>query len=769
MYGTQNKKGDDLQNAFPGCIGMMINVIDMSAGLPKFLTEQQLRDDQPGMLRKKTTDKFGVSKDDQAGYFRKYSSYKSTGTPMKMLIEHEMSREPQPDQNSSNVVAKLMGLDVMPKQLSTTKSKNSSHENLQSFMKCKIVNEVWHKPPQNRLQYDSSVEKRMALVRQKFSEAKNLATNENLLHSSKFEDAIDVLSSNRDLFLKFFEEPNAIFSKQSYEAQNKHLSSQTRRITVLKPSQTMEVKENSQRREFFVPNDIHQNTEAVNNPVRIVVLKPSLGMSHEMKAPVVSSELEHNEAKESREIARKITRKMQEYVSNREECSSKEDCDYTSDLESLTPTSRFGSPVSISSYSCASLHSSGSSVIKEAKKRLSERLSMVAFNEVNQDHSQITRSTCTTLGEMLSFGEGKREEVNEDSPRELLRSKSVPISRSASELTGSRKEVDKEVAAKSKSGISSFRETVSTLFSSRRKNKMDCSKKADPSLEATLSIHHSDSIEHVPVDHEQKHRKASSTSISMTSTSIEKCHFTDSQDQPSPSSILEAPFEDYLNNKISLPSTGISLCHPQALSRSPPIGSISRTLSCDNIHRKPVARVLPKECIEQERLALVQNLLSHANLSHNKDSTTILDKWHSLSSPLDPMLLHEFLDRKEEEEAKCRERRSNQRLTFDCVNAALLSIAHTTLFRNYPFVPQANCKNSFSINEEVWRILNEWISCENVEQHMLVEKFIKQEITGIGWVELMSGEVDEFSREIVEMVLEELVEDTLADVVGACL
>ena len=222
-----------------------------------------------------------------------------------------------------------------------------------------------------------------------------------------------------------------------------------------------------------------------------------------------------------------------------------------------------------------------------------------------------------------------------------------------------------------------------------------------------------------------------------------------------------------------------------ALSRSPPIGSISRTLTWENPREIPhqstlkLSRVSSRECEEQERFLLVQNLLSCANLLDNAECSTVLARWHSLDSPLDPILLDEFLDRKEEA-AKCRERRSNQRLVFDCVNAALLSIGQTTLASSYPWATaygwaskdQRICS---SVVEEVLRLVKDWFSSERhmsgeaENQNLAVDKLVKREGAGRGWTESMCMEVDELSREIGVKVLEELVEEALTDLTDGCL
>ena len=59
------------------------------------------------------------------------------------------------------------------------------------------------------------IEKKMALVRQKFMEAKRLSTDERLRQSKEFQDALEVLSSNKDLLLKILQEPNTFIFRTS--------------------------------------------------------------------------------------------------------------------------------------------------------------------------------------------------------------------------------------------------------------------------------------------------------------------------------------------------------------------------------------------------------------------------------------------------------------------------------------------------------------------------------------------------------------------------
>lgn len=955
MSGFQNRKGQDLQKPIPGCMGRMINIFDLSSGMPrtKLLTDKPHQDaspihtNRPDVVKKQAMDNFGVP-EEKTIMGRKYSSKKSTGTPIKTLIAQEMSREPQSMQKPSNVVAKLMGLDMLPAQQSTPTARSSQEGYLykcpsgefegcrqqeDSFChnkfqfdtkscvhekKCKDVYEVWQQPPrpacfkdkpQHTRRYDDShIEKRMALVHQKFTEAKRLATDEKLLQSKEFQEALEVLSSNRDLFLKFLEGPNTLFSKHHPESQTISPGSQARRITVLKPSRIIEPKIEAQERKSLHPSvkdidpDIHMKqkssrssnfvrhkAENISEPTRIVVLKPNPGMSHETRAEVASlvpsskrqegrecyGSLGPNDETESREIAKEITRQMQEHMSSDrkdeilvssalstgyvgDESSfnrSDDDCIKeefnASDSESISPTSRhswdyscrLGSPFSVSSFSRTS-YSPEPSVVKEAKKRLSQRLAMVSSNGTGQ--SQLRRSS-STLGEMLSIAEVKKEgadnltissrrscgeeqdrgaftsclsiggikgRISEDPFSSFARSKSVPVSSSVYENIRFREEVPgsmiskstmpNDVVAKPKSGMSSLKGKVSSLLLSRIKKAgrdkpipscfLGPGKRHDTSLEYP---YHSE--ESIAANLEGEHGKCHSTSLngskqaasilkgshpSEKSTASENPR--ENQDQPSPISILEAPFEDDASSAVCQPSASILSGHPQALSRSPPIGSISRTLTWENPREtqlgnpSKLSRVLSRECEEQERCLLVQKLLSCANLLDIVDRGNVLAGWHSLESPLDPLLLDDFLDRKEEE-AKCRERRSNQRLLFDCVNAALLSIGQTTLTGTYRWATAYGWASKdrltrVSVADEVLRLVKDWFSCDERQvsgepdnRNMLVDRLVKSEIAGRGWADSMCLEVDEFSREIGAKLLEELVDEALADLIDGCL
>ncbi|KAL6954160.1 hypothetical protein U1Q18_047666 [Sarracenia purpurea var. burkii] len=511
MNGIESSKTLNLEKPFPGCLGRVVNLFDMSTGVAgnKLLMDTPHRDGsqhsrwqsdaaRTSPIVEPVEDKVIVSE------LRSSISYKkSNGTPMKMLIAQEMSKEMESKHNPPSVVAKLMGLDGLPRQQSNSEARRShsreysrSHSDIplgywqrehgldmqRQHETClvpeqneyKDVYKIGHqsqkksygreKSPQKRRDNENANEEKMALIRQKFIEAKRLATDEKLRQSKQFHDALDVLSSNKDLFLKFLQEPSCLFAQNLYDLQSIPPPHETKRITVLRPSKMVDnnkfgglgnenekqIKKASRKDQVIE----QENTNTVfspakwrvddnlTQPTRIVVLKPSPGKPHDLKAvvsPPYSSptalrhehfcgEAEDDEARESRQLAKEITRQIRENLSGNsrdeiflssvfsngyigdESSFNISENEYAlgncSESEVISPISRhswdymnrFGSPHS-SSFSRAS-YSPDSSVCREAKKRLSERWAMVATNGVCQEQRHIRRSS-STLGRCL--------------------------------------------------------------------------------------------------------------------------------------------------------------------------------------------------------------------------------------------------------------------------------------------------------------------------------------------------------------------------------
>ncbi|KAJ4849775.1 hypothetical protein Tsubulata_012044 [Turnera subulata] len=917
MNGIQSKRAQNIEKSFPGCLGRMI-VSDLR---------------------------------------RSSSNKKANGTLMKTLIAQEMSKEVVSKHNPPNVVAKLMGLDTLPYQQPNQAAKRShsrdysrrslSHSG--SLMECweqesgfidrqmpsethhyqdhneyKDVYEIWQQTqktivrdssPQKGSYIENASEKKMALVRQKFMEAKRLSTDEKGRQSKEFEDALEVLTSNKDMFLKFLQEPNSLFSQRPYDIQSIPQSPETKRITVLKPSKMVHNdnsagsgkkidKKPKKPAHMDQPTgwDRHNSgrspvcpSQMVDNypsqPTRIVVLRPSPGKMHDIRAVVsppssspriqhgedLFSEHEDDEAKESRELAKEITRQMREnlmghrrdetllssvysngYIGD-DSSFNKSEIDYAvgnaSDSEIMSPTSRhswdyinrFGSPYSSSSFSRASC-SPESSVCREAKKRLSERWAMMASN----GRSQTARRSSSTLGEMLALSDTKKslrseeprgstsclsnldkeEESMPDSPKGLLRSKSVPVSNTGfatrlsveiSDAETGRVDVPKELT-KTKSMKSSLKGKVSSLFFSKSKKssreKSGACQSKDECQSATSGVPGSP----LPVDEFLRPnssedcsspglRASSSNSIYSDLIGAEKSQgsislegglsvakrmipgsINENQDQPSPISVLEPPFDE---DDITVPEPSDNIkserrgmevsLKSNLIDKSPPIESIARTLSWEEScieTATPFPLKSPSlsgaEEEEKDWFFLVKTLLSQAGVDGEVQSKSCFARWHSPESPLEPSLRDKYAnnmnDKEIVHEAKRRQRRSNRKLVFDCVNSALVEIISHGSDRNTRATSCSGAHNVFTEGAETMLVDNVWAQmkgwfCSEVKctggdggdsNSLVVEMVVRKEVVGKGWVDNMRAELDNLGNEIEEKMLEELVEEAVA-------
>lgn len=995
MNGIQGRKAQNVEKPFPGCLGRMVNLLDLSNGVTgnRLLTERPHRDGYS--LSRSRSDvarmnnaSFGDQIEDKmivSELRRSSSNTKANGTPMKTLIAQEMSKEVDSRHSPPNVVAKLMGLDTLPHQQSNSATERShskgysrrslsqsgilvdcweqDHRFLDKRMQCEgrqcdkqndlpDVYEIWQQSQKTNVRDGSSQkgrhnenanEKKMALVRQKFMEAKRLATDEKGRQSQEFQDALEVLSSNRDLFLKFLQEPNSMFCSHLYDMQSIPPPAETKRITVLRPSTAIDnekfaglgkkcdkqAKKSAptgqatvweKNNSSYSPTFANQRFEEYPaQPTRIVVLKPSPGKSHDIKAvvsPPSSSprimqgeefydEPEDDEAQESREVAKEITQQMREnlmghrrdetllssvfsngYIGDDSSFNRSEN-EYQvgnlSDSEIMSPTSRhswdyinrFGSPYSSSAFSRASC-SPESSVCREAKKRLSERWAMMASNGSSEEQKTTLRSS-STLGEMLALSDIKKsvrseeeatnkeqesrgstsgltsnlneEEGVADSPKSLLRSRSVPVSSTVfgtglnvevPDSEAGKPEVSKELR-KAKSMKSSFKGKVSSLFFSRNKksNKEKCGasqskeesqsatpetpgspmplpgNNGDDASQSTNNYGLEDSL--CPGLHGPSSKTMCPDVIGMVTKqgfvsregplSVAKPglagNMNENQDQPSPISVLEPPFEED-DNIVPEPSGLIRLNRQGAevplksnlIGNSPPIESIARTLSWDDSCIETATPYSLKassisSCPEEEEQDwpfFIQTLLSAAGLDGNMQLDSFLARWHSPESPLDPSLRDKYANLNDKEllhEAKRRQRRSNRKLVFDCVNATLMEITGCGSDRGTRAMPCTGAHNRFIqgtspmldlLVEHMWAQMKEWF-CSEVRctfedsgdsSSLVVDRVVRKEVVGKGWVDNMRMELDNLGGEIEDKLLAELVEDAVVDLTRVC-
>ncbi|KAG8060731.1 hypothetical protein GUJ93_ZPchr0002g24840 [Zizania palustris] len=930
MRGLQDrkqKKKQDLQvlAPFPGCLGRMINMLDLSNGVvaTKMLTEKAHRDVSPASKDHGNAFKMAISPfsaqieyKKRDGQPRKQPTTKrsssptkrSGGMPVKMLMEQDMWKEGMSGEEPLNVVARLMGLnDAAVHQSDLISGRRSNKEcrscgfdenrqNLKPKMESKChQNEKVETHSEHtfdgfsdrtsimisrRNQYQGKeppCEKRMTLMREKFAEAKRLATDEKLLHSNEFQEALQFLSSNKDLFLKFLDEPNPLLSNYTYEFQPITPPSETKKITILKPSESIKRKGSTLvGRQLYSDGDEsdvnrcrrHQNlnvspeNSTFSEPTRIVVLKPGLVKFHEAKrSPSSSSTAADSEddsmsavdetVSSSRRLAKEITWQMRMRLKDKQDeenllsydfhdiyigddSFSKSDVENTKevsgeiseDLEFGTPTSgrswdflsRSGSPYSASCSSQIS-HRCEPSVVREAKKRILERLSMVSSSVGGEEEREAHKST-GTLGEMLTIPEVKKDQEvsggvtletqsSEMDSEELFlclpRSRSVPISLSYGgiELNGVAivsQESEKEKNRRS----SSFREKISSLFSKNKKSargKLGLSEiqstndRLKHGSVATF-VDFNENADHSALDDPQKSTSHNADENSIRSLMVSSCCtndmantpakdissipdigapgiFGESQDQPSPVSVLDGPFLSDNNRSMLCSSESFITASPQALSRSPLIGSFSRSLSWEDPplevmspNSLRLSRLFSKADEDQDSLTFIQKLVLSAGMDR---------EGCMLASPLDLELLEKFSDY-QEEGIKLRERRSKEKFLFDAVNEALTELIWTTELMTYPWgrsfsLERKDCENVFinSAADEIWRVIRNWSILDKyppgeiTERNLLVDMILKREVVETASTDTARLETFELNRMVCAMVLEDLIADAVVD------
>ncbi|CAH2046546.1 unnamed protein product [Thlaspi arvense] len=427
----------------PGCLGRMVNLFDfgtVSDG-KKLLTENPHFDD-------------GRNQFDQIE--DEVDVRNSNGTPMKKLLEQEMSKEMEYNLGSTNLVAKLMGLDSFPQtqpDAPVRRSTNSSKSRLKrslSHGEYKDVYEIWEKPCKLSNGVEGLSKKKMDIVREKFLEAKRLVTDDKLRHSKEFQEAMEVLSSNKELFLEFLQESNNYFSHHLHSFQ--HLAPQTpeksKKITILKPSsKTIDdeklgneaaidgMKSENGLCMFEWPVEEEEHPTTKKKSTRIVVLRPS---GHVTKASSCPTSPRVFEERESKDVARRVKKRemlKEEAIhssvfSNDDSSVNRFENDYADDSEIMSPVYRhswdyinkYDSPFSSSPFSRASDSPESSSVCREAKKRLSERWAlMAASNEsLHQEEDEVIQKKGgnSTLGEMLALSDLKKDLRTEEEQEE---------------------------------------------------------------------------------------------------------------------------------------------------------------------------------------------------------------------------------------------------------------------------------------------------------------------------------------------------------------
>ncbi|TYH77347.1 hypothetical protein ES332_D04G147700v1 [Gossypium tomentosum] len=328
----------------------------------------------------------------------------------------------------------------------------------------------------------------LAFIQKKFMEGEGLSPVENLLDSGEFKDTLEVVDSNADILVKFLHQPDSLFTKHLDDLQVALPQSRCSRFSTMKSSHTLknqnvclgqkagretQLKCPQQHQEDIL-NQSYGRYAAHNRlkapkvqleekngppilPTTIVVLKPSLGKSQNSaltasspcsshhppsgsagNSGILNREAElwrekkvhqdiefsiHN-SKESRKIAREITRQMKNRFSNgsikistsrfRGYAGNVNSCDVSgsesandSDVKTVSYTDNMGWN---KQHRRSSSGSSESSLSREAKKRLSER-----WKQTHRPQEVDLISMGSTLGEMLAISEKEVSPANSSS------------------------------------------------------------------------------------------------------------------------------------------------------------------------------------------------------------------------------------------------------------------------------------------------------------------------------------------------------------------
>lgn len=875
---------------------------------------------------KRTIDSDKVHLEGQIAAGGNFSSTKSNTTSLKMLLAKETSKEVESKSNPRSVVARLMGLEEdfpakepvlhhAKRDFWRSKSSNrlketkalQQHDSIQSVMKvihpscetieCNGVYEGCEEKARMSLFQDQSSQRgrysenrsgTMDIVPEKFREGKCLATEENLLHSGGLQESLEVVSSEKDLFLRFRDERNFILQRRMSRLHTTPASPQTKRITVLKPMRSVECNGGRQSRteraigqnglEMRKFDERPSSKEGIpSQPSRIVLLRPTPGKPSMTKAKLTPKAIPFRQIKwndfngvlddsgvtlGSRHRQYGFHQRDESLLSSRYsngyggdessftdseiDCNGDSGVDYIeeddgsfsdSDEDSAVlkyswdHTRRYGSPCPGSSFSKIS-HFPESLVIKEAKQRLSERWAMVTCDEISEEQVQLPRRT-RTLGEMLSLQEVKKEDSisgvhsvsssrscgteNELTTtamyvatcRKLPRSKSVLAISKTSDNMVEKVQVPNTESCKPTSQVSnkgkpSFKGRVSDFFFPKRKpirhksthHPSDC---FDDIVEACFSDSQSDANHNVENNEEQvlceekiyisAIKKSISTSegtasvdvpISLVCPSREldilglNEGLNSTRDQPSPTSVLDAPSEDSSCNEPESSGSTTSK-NAKAVSRSSVIEAVACSLPWDDASSESPSVGIPRlPCLpsnidddESECHVLVQNIMSSAGLD-DTHSSMVFTGWHLPDCPVDPVLCNKLL--------ALREQRSCQRLLFDCVNVALVEIGENALLSAFSW-SKAHTRtwryiSSPALGVEVWSILKDWIYGTRMfvvskrdSTGIMMDRIVKQEVEGSSWVKMMISQVVDITEQIEEGVLEELVGEALQDFV----
>ncbi|KAF8397556.1 hypothetical protein HHK36_016475 [Tetracentron sinense] len=359
MERFQQKRSRDRERHSRGYASKITNLADQKSGSNLVLMERarggnrliRNRRDSPKLASDSSSCSSGTTYEDLfASDLRRSSSKLAGGTPMKKLLAEELSKEMESLRRPPSVIARLMGFDGMPPQQPVHKHQKRFSENylqrtasigLQGNSSCYVSHsfgknvreqqefkDVFEDLEASKAERQGTTnskltEAEVAFIRQKFMDAKRLSTDEKLQHSKEFHDALEVLDSNKDLLLKFLQEPDSLFTKHIHDMQGVPPHSGLGHKSVLKSSnnpkcenidiwwkserktERMDVTDSLLKHDNGIVSHSHSKHGIHNShknsksglggkdeicllPTRIVVLKPNLGKAQNAARSVSS-------------------------------------------------------------------------------------------------------------------------------------------------------------------------------------------------------------------------------------------------------------------------------------------------------------------------------------------------------------------------------------------------------------------------------------------------------------------------------------------------
>ncbi|KAL4576525.1 hypothetical protein LXL04_012620 [Taraxacum kok-saghyz] len=333
------------------------------------------------------------------------SSKQGYGTPMKTLLAKEMLNETSVKKRSPSLIAKLMGLDGLPSPQPLHKQQRKLPDNKRNekplshqitkktTIEHQQFKDVYVDPEASHVVnhcYSSPLNPKRRSTKQEIGYIQERC-DEMLRESIAIKSKLERVDSNSDLMLTFLHKPDSFYVNHLHDQQ-------CNQITLLKPSNGFkkQEKETSNYRHRRSSRILERKDDIALSPTRIVVLKPNLAKiasvhvrSPEMYKGPLGDQVRssRHKSREAREIARQITSQMKEGF----ECGNKNlfhngfrGYGGYDDVEEFDRPRR--SPMS------------ESSVIREAKKRMSRRLKTHGYKDSGIDG----KGHVSTLEEMLA-------------------------------------------------------------------------------------------------------------------------------------------------------------------------------------------------------------------------------------------------------------------------------------------------------------------------------------------------------------------------------